>query len=272
MGYRISPVLLFLVGIFILLFSWSCKTEDPCVTQHPVTARFDVYENLRGWWPEDWRKYATDTVLPYGLNLVAQETKAESYQWIVGKEVYSRVEHNGTDLIIGFDSVPPNFSFPVTLIVKKKPNKDCFPHDDGIDTFTKRIQVAYKMLNGESGTALKGTFRGTLTDKPNEIFDIKLTPNCDNPLPGFPASAGYKGMMIENLHNGCIRYPSGDDPVGYKHMLISTTTFEGNNACPGLVGTSLFLQDNNRTLVVNYNIIVDSKTSIKKQFVGKKID
>ncbi len=269
MSYRISLVHLFLVGIFILLFSWSCKTEDPCITQHPVTARFDVYENLQGWWPEDWRKYATDTVLPVGLNLVALETKAESYQWIVGKEVYSRVEHNGTDLIIGFDSVPPNFSFPVTLIVKKKPNKDCFPHDDGIDTFTKRIQVAYKMQNGESGTALKGTFRGALTDKPNEIFDIKLIPDVKNPLPGFPND---QGIMIENLYNGCTRYPTNSDVYGYNHMFISGDVFEAPKSCPSLNKTSLQLQDNGRTLVVNYNIIVDSKTSIKKQFVGKKID
>jgi hypothetical protein len=153
------------LALFVVLFFSSCKKEceNPCKDKAEVSANFKVYEVLWGEPPKDppfYEPYATDTIWTKG-RFVADEEGA-SYTWLIGAGVY-----NTKEVTLDFPSSLIGSSVPVTLIVEKTPNKECFPNDDGRDTFTKRVFLKNKQ-------DFKGTFQAPDPEDPNKIWTFEF--------------------------------------------------------------------------------------------------
>ena len=126
----------FCLFLTFTVFIQNCKDEpppDPCKGVTPVSADFSFYEIVvsydHDWMPDIFIE--TDTV--YWISLVEFRPKNKNYdyyEWHIGAEVLNSKTVRRT----GF---PQNEHINITLIVKSKPNKECYPDDDGIDTITK---------------------------------------------------------------------------------------------------------------------------------------
>jgi hypothetical protein len=162
---------------FILLagtLSQACKRKDPCIVQKPTSADFRAYTIFE--YPEHKEKKIVkikveDDTFILGYNPVtfeAIDSTAEEYNWKVGlsDEVYTQRKFS---LIFKEPDVRPGELINIQLIVKKKPNKDCFPNDDGVDTVTKTI----RFINFDQ-TAWKGKYYGSDNTDPNNFYTIEI--------------------------------------------------------------------------------------------------
>ena len=126
----------FCLFLTFTVFIQNCKDEplpDPCKGVTPVSADFSFYELVvsydHDWMPDIFIE--TDTV--YSTSLVEFRPKNKNYdyyEWHIGAEVLKSKSVRRSDF-------PQDRQINITLIVKSKPNKDCYPEDDGIDTITK---------------------------------------------------------------------------------------------------------------------------------------
>src|SRR5690606_9243363 len=121
----------------------------------------------------------TDTIFKdKNVRFTAKEKNAE-YTWYMGTEIL-------TDSVVqryfGDDLAGANL--PITLVVKKQPNKLCFPNDDGYDSITKYIHVANLPIldcpNANYGT-LQGDYRVKSEHLPDS-FDIQIYFTCTTVL------------------------------------------------------------------------------------------
>ena len=128
--------------ILIVLIVFACKkeqpeikeAEDPCACASEVSADFDILERFHQGGGSEYT--LTDHVLSHkGVAFRAKEDDAE-YTWYIGVDV----EHERqTEKFFG--SQWSGSTIPITLVVKKEPNKVCFPDDDGYDSITKTFNV-----------------------------------------------------------------------------------------------------------------------------------
>lgn len=152
------------IGLFLLMAGaiQCCKDEppDPCKDAKPITADFTINELVSSpdhdWMPDT--SFETDTA--YWVSMVEFRPKNmnyESYEWHIGSEVLH-------DKIIRRSDYPPNRQISVTLIVKSKPNNQCFPKDDGIDTVTKTFFSLGTVANNPKIGKWFGTYNGKSMD------------------------------------------------------------------------------------------------------------
>jgi hypothetical protein len=103
---------------------------DPCANSREVSAEFVIEERpniLEPYWVE------TDTTLnTRRIQFRAKIEDATEYKWYIGSQVYSspKVE-------LFFDNTWTGSSIPITLVVRKTPDINCFPYDDGYDSLKK---------------------------------------------------------------------------------------------------------------------------------------
>jgi len=146
----------------VLLVLFACKkeqleiqqAEDPCDCASEVSADFDIWE--RAFNSTLALETKTDHVLSgKRVDFRALEENAE-YTWYIGVDVESEKEVFKT-----FDSQWTNQTIPITLVVKKEPNKVCFPNDDGYDSITKTFNIydrcSTHLLDGEFKVALENS-------------------------------------------------------------------------------------------------------------------
>lgn len=119
------------------------------------------------------------------------------YTWYIGQEIL-------TDQVIGryFSENLGGTNVPITLVVKKKPNKICFPNDDGYDSISKIMHVS-QFVNETLDDFECGTIEGTFRVKSPHLSDsfnikVEITKN----------EIGQRYLRIEN-YNGL-----GDDLYG----------------------------------------------------------
>ena len=127
----------------VLIFS--CKKEqpdlpllqDPCECASEVSADFTIKEKLIAPWPDehyDTIYTLTDNIIE-GKNVFFSAIEPDAdYTWYIGAETL-HVETFGRLMNTGGADVD------VSLVVRKEPNLNCFPNDDGYDSITKTIQV-----------------------------------------------------------------------------------------------------------------------------------
>ncbi len=156
--------------------------EDPCAGLLEANANFIIEEKLTSFGDPIWIE--TDTILK---NKVVQFRStylgADEYKWYIGSQVY-----NTPNVSLLFESQWSGNDIPITLVVKKIPNIDCFPNDDGYDSITKSFYVSYSPTSplpmDEDRTVqhagLSGTYRLSNEFFPDSI-DVLLG-FCDNEL------------------------------------------------------------------------------------------
>ena len=150
----------------ILLFNGCCKEKvNPCKNQQATSADFIIEEILFTDQNHPEKNVLVETDLVNGSNLVRFRSKQEfdEYTWLIGSEVIHEKSFSRKYF-------PENSKIEVTLIGKRKPNKQCFPNDDGIDTVKKIFSTIAKDLNLEQ----KHAYHGYNTDNPLDTFTIQL--------------------------------------------------------------------------------------------------
>jgi hypothetical protein len=154
---------------FVLIISvllGCCKDEPDCSTSMETKAYFEGYntENLKLWQEIKYPLIENDTNWAHMTFVAKNIENATYYKWIIGSE---EIENTPTVFRQGF---PRDVPVPITLIVKKTPNKICFPKDDGIDTLTKTYYFTDKQRRWyrEDGSYLY--FRGSFSHKPMDSF------------------------------------------------------------------------------------------------------
>jgi hypothetical protein len=173
-----AGVLSFCIAI-VLLFA--CKKEkpdimqpiDPCACASEVSAEFMI-EEYTGQISNKW--IPTDTTLhSKKVQFRALEENAE-YTWYIGTEQFNTQAASRY-----FSDEWKGFNIPITLVVKKEPNKVCFPDDDGYDSITKYFHVSeYPImpdLNDEDRTihhaGIVGTYR-MIGEEMSDSIDVEV--------------------------------------------------------------------------------------------------
>ena len=124
------------------------------------------------------------------VNFSADINNATSYEWQVGSNT---ITQTSKDFGLYFSDTIGTIS--VRLIVHAKPNKTCFPDDDGIDTVVK-----YLTIRNVIPDPLTGKYSGYNTNDPTHLFTIEMdtTRIVDSTSPyGY-----YVGLGIKNLPDG----------------------------------------------------------------------
>jgi len=172
--------ILLLTSVFLLVL-FSCKkdqleikkTADPCECASEVSADFVIEEHtgpVSNLWIE------TDTTFHNkDVQFRALEEDAE-YTWYIGIETFN------TQAASRFFSDQWKGSYiPITLVVKKEPNKTCFPNDDGYDSITKTFFVSqYPIENGVNQDIEFGSIEGVyrmFSSELNDSIDIGVDIN-----------------------------------------------------------------------------------------------
>lgn len=173
--------LLFIITCLgIVLMAQSCKKEcqdksnpdcenyDPCYGKAKTSADFTISEVVGG------RAFETDEVWRNSYVQFTAKQDFESYQWVIGT-------HKDTFYTksCGLSGFPEGQSFQVRLIGKKKPNTDCFPTDDGIDTVYK----TFKVTAHDSLRPIYGEYEGYFSNYPDHKVIVKVGRDM---IPDFP--------------------------------------------------------------------------------------
>ncbi len=157
----------------MVVSTWSCNPdkeiapENPCANAQEVKADF-VIEELVG----D-RYFEGDTIADYGTKVRFRALQsAEEYTWILGAETLHTQSFIRTNFPFGW--------LDVKLVIKRKPNKQCFPNDDGIDSASRPFYV-WPIDNRwpvnppvYPNYPIFGTYRGHTLSRPEFDFNIIL--------------------------------------------------------------------------------------------------
>ncbi|MCF8444964.1 MAG: hypothetical protein K9G29_08135 [Crocinitomicaceae bacterium] len=154
--------LIFIALSIILLTQYSCKKVQPdmnsidCSCAKETSADFDIEEiGGYGLWYEK-RSITDSTFKEMNVIFTAKDTNA-SYKWYIGTEVL-----NSRSVLRYFNSSLVWQTIPITLVVRKTPNKICLPFDDGYDSITKTFVVTnrdYESSFLEPNPTLEGVYR-----------------------------------------------------------------------------------------------------------------
>lgn len=257
-----------IVILFVVLLS-ACKEEpndpiepiDPCKNAKPVTANFDIFEE--SYWSKGFLIY-TDTIIAGNIAHFKASEKYDSYTWQVGTDTS---KYHTMEFTLKFDK--PYKNVPVKLIVRKKPNLDCYPDDDGIDTLIKYINVVSVV-----DIPIYGDYYGCEQDNPQDSYTINI---------GRKYAIDYHDSMpyINNL-SYCIDtipygnhgewWPNVEVILYYRGIVFNSYDWAGNG-CLVPKGRAE-LQKDMKTIIIDYSTIKDiysPKIRISRKFIGKKI-
>jgi hypothetical protein len=169
-----------------------CENYDPCRANPLSNADFDIvldYINPQNNSHKYYKVPEDDTIRAGTYNFKCWQSGNDSVLWKIGTEKKYR---RGDSVIVFFDKDLPGTEGPITIIciTCRKPNPRCKAGDDGRDTVVKQYIIhAYRKGNYDS---YNGVFRGCLTSKPNDTFNV----TCINSKPDGIFGAYY------NLPNG----------------------------------------------------------------------
>ena len=126
-----------------ILLLFACKKEpkeepNPCCGETPVKADFGMMNGTShtirwlGFHPDVafGRKFITFKAIP--------EDPEATYTWYLGSEVIT-----GSTFQRDFSPTKTTGenNIPITMVIRKAPNKECFPNDQGYDSITKTITL-----------------------------------------------------------------------------------------------------------------------------------
>lgn len=227
--------LLISISVLVLILN-SCgkePVENPCECgQKPVTANFTVTET-RGW--PDWliakfEPYDTDTLM-FGTTIFTALEEDANYTWLIGIETLH-------DKIVERSGFPDGQTIPITLIVEKTPDNECFPDDDGRDTLTRYIYQAESSCE----SVIQGDYHGYLESNSQDTFTISID-NC----PPYPDINGQPSgqLVISNLKRDCI-FKAQDLVTSYKQSIF------WGPLCDAPVGTIKVSEEDYSNIEIKY--------------------
>ena len=152
-----------------------CPNYDPCYWEHPVTAKFKIYDDIFSFGPNADTWYQDSVLYAGNIKFQAVEDSAY-YKWYLGQEV---IEGYGDSVVIkGINSLDPG-TYDAALVVEKNPNLICFPNDDGRDSIYKTFTVVDRC-----DLLVINKFKGVFDFAPEDSLVIEfyfMNPNTKEP-------------------------------------------------------------------------------------------
>lgn len=206
--------LLGIIGISISSCTEDCtdETNIDCPNYNPCHNAVETSANFRFGYTVSTQQgginhtFYTDTfVAGQRIRFFADDENAEYYEWKVGVDDRT---WNTASFSLQFDKADSlilyNAPIEVRLITHRTPRHDCYPNDDGIDTSYRYIHFL------RPTNSFLGTWKGSLSENPNEIYEIKLYVDSNFilvPHQGY----NYDALYIDNLYNE-------QQPCNIRHM------------------------------------------------------
>ncbi|MES2381529.1 MAG: hypothetical protein V4538_10845 [Bacteroidota bacterium] len=253
--------------------------ENPCTNAQEVKADF-VIEELVG----D-RYFEGDTIANYNKVRFRALQAADEYTWILGAETLHTQSFIRTNFPIGW--------LDVKLVIKRKPNKLCFPNDDGIDSASRSFYVWPVKFTSPPEPPIYpyypiyGTYRGHTLSKPDFDFNVTLFDTFWKDGVGDPAYVGlFSGipydkavLNVNNNNNANIGwYCNGISP---KALSISLADGNGKGkgiyTIPPLKGYAWLDRKNNKQITIEYSYadtmpVGNRDFKNREVFIGTKIN
>ncbi len=251
-----------------ILLLFACKKEpkeepNPCCGETPVKADFGMMNGTShtirwfGFHPDVafGRKFITFKAIP--------EDPEATYTWYLGSEVIT-----GSTFQRDFSPTKTTGenNIPITMVIRKTPNKECFPNDQGYDSITKTITLVDDYCDYLTNGDFKVLFAGAADSSIVRIrnWDYRFigdyTPDCEEGHIGI--GFDFKNQLDTNwgtASSGTQFYSS----IRFKE--ISTTNGDWSNG---------FFKVNPNTLAVEaeYDIFRSRGTHDTYSFKGRKIN
>lgn len=236
----------FLFLSFLSFVYIGCCKDPDCSGAKETKAYFEGYNTGEYNIYPNYPYVETDTNWSHMTFVAKDIADATYYKWIIGRE---ELENQP---IVYREGFPRNEPIPITLIVHKKPNKECFPNDDGIDTLIKTYYFTDKDWRWYKVNA-KTTYRGSFAHKPMDTFEFTIH------------YSDITTNKLDTLYN----YPcKGDKMLMYKDNYIKYNYFHGNLAVDG----QKFVCDSLKAIYFSYSktgnsiIVRHYKYSITEQY------
>ena len=200
------------------------EVVNPCDCATEVSAEFKMEEY--GWSTE--RLSETDTM--YGGNnllFTALDSTAD-YTWYIGAEVITE-----RSFYRNFDASLIGQTLPMHLVVKKTPNKTCFPNDDGYDSITKYITVvAFEggaQFYIDTNYRIEGVFRMKGINSNDSIdITIDLVNNYLYQATGFN---WYQTFVFKNIDGGNTEIPFKKNGTTYRQFWFESNGLGFSSDC-----------------------------------------
>ncbi len=247
-----------------------CENYNPCTKEKPLSAAFDIEEDLdiqNGGARNNWFWYYYDIGDTLGTGWAyfePHDSTADYYEWHIGGGTYKKQKVHLT--------IPQSMAgqkVDVMLIIKKEPNKICFPDDDGIDTVKRTIYIA----DYYSNAAMTGRYHGYDTDNPTDTYNIflEVSPKdcCVLPLKKTP------WLWFGNIPK--FQYRNTDDSFGFAWQYSSRKQFHCNASYLNNVKMSnvihIKINNNSDSIFVkeSYYFWSNYKDVTNKYFIGSRI-
>ena len=237
-----------------------CDNYNPCIDAKATSAAFtikeatyiDIIEPRLADFLMD-----TDSCYMSSVYFEAVQQDADSFIWQVGSEIAPRY---GKQINVTFPDNLRGNTFNVRLVVKRKPNTQCFPNDDGIDTVMRKFY--FVRFNEPLGW--EGTYYGSDDDKPDSLYTIVL---------GHSYNEAQKRDFIKvfGLPRGCkdtVNERFSLPNINYKNIWFE----RGGLDCDAKVVLGVFKNGETFTIRQNYRTM-NSGNFIKKNrtFTGIKV-
>lgn len=190
-----------------------CENYNPCNGKVKTSAYFIIEESLGEHWVE------CDTIIGVGNASTVRFSAlqdADSFIWILGSEKI----HSKSFLRMNF---PQKQRIPVTLIViNKYPDVNCYPSDDGCDTFSRIIYTWGSEFNWDNTSngyvvtnplPVQGKYVGYFESQPNKQIEMTLEDTVTK-----CTKADVKSLITLksiNLPDGFFQPVNDDNNCGY---------------------------------------------------------
>jgi hypothetical protein len=238
--------------------------ENPCDGQQATSAAFTIKEATYTQIIEP--RLAdflmdTDSVYFRSVYFEATQANADSFIWQIGTEPEPRY---GKQVNVVFPDVLRGTTFTIQLIVKRNPNTQCFPNDDGIDTVMRQ----FYFVRFNEPLSWEGTYYGSDADKSDSMYTIVLGHSYnvnkkEDVLSVFGVPRGCKDTINELLGD------FGGGFVGYKNILFN----RNGTDCNAKIVRGIFKNDINYTIRQEYITFVNGVfTRTNRTFTGIKIN
>lgn len=257
-----KPIPILSLFAMLLLFVWACRKEkpefdlsdkDPCSCASEVSAEFDIQEIIN-------IQYGLETFTDYvfenrTVRFTAREENAD-YKWYLGSEILT-----GKSVSRYFNSSVVNMTIPITLVVKKNPNKTCFPNDDGYDSVVKYMDVIERCAQPHM---LEGTFRFAEENSTDSI-DIRL----ERGFYGTTTDCEDFDIEIIGQPNGFCSGKFRECAQTYRELRFRPGLLHPD-LCPNAATINLMRMNFDNSVYIDL-FYFDSEVLIEKKMVGRKL-
>jgi hypothetical protein len=275
--------LIVFVSILLVLVFDNCKKKSdpisPCKGLVSTNADFVIEQQVGDRW------FVSDTVISGQFSYVRFTAKydADSYVWKIGSETITTKTFTKTWL-------PENTTIPVTLIIKKKPDTNCFPDDDGIDTVVRLLKI-WPLTYGSNPAStpddtsaspylpVYGTYYGESTFEPGikkfvTIIDTVWTDEANRPKRvGLIRGIPYKTLTTKDQRNSTLYDYVNGFGISALHINMKTNIggVFGYPTIPRMEGYAWLDRNNWNKITIEYRFVdTVSKQWVDDYFTGTR--